>query len=128
MVSKIKRGKKMGFTNVRVLVCNPTDEERCQELEMLVDTGAALSVVPGSILTRIGIQPLGTRRFRAFGGVIERETGTVEIQYSGDRAGVSAVFGAKDDPPVLGVTALETLGYQVDPTTGELKPTELLLL
>jgi hypothetical protein len=29
---------------------------------------------------------------------------------------------------VLGVTALEEVGLQVDPTTGELKPMELLLL
>ncbi|MEM2213258.1 MAG: hypothetical protein QXK12_08380 [Candidatus Nezhaarchaeales archaeon] len=29
---------------------------------------------------------------------------------------------------VLGLTALEGLGLQVDPVTGELKPVELLLL
>ena len=50
------------------------------------------------------------------------------IKYHDVSAGITAVFGDEDDTPVLGVTALETLGYQVDPTTGELKPTELLLL
>ena len=37
-------------------------------------------------------------------------------------------FGEENDTQVLGVTALEELGMQVDPTTGELKPMELLLL
>jgi hypothetical protein len=35
------------------------------------------------------------------------------------------VFGEPDDTPVLGATALETLGYQVDPVSKRLKPTEL---
>lgn len=38
------------------------------------------------------------------------------------------VFGGGLDAEVLGVTSLEELGLQVDPTTGELKPLELLLL
>ena len=97
-------------------------------MELLVDTGAILCVIPRSVLTRLGIRPMGSRRFRAFGGVIERETGTVLVKYRGYSAGVTAVFGDESDAPVLGVTALETLGYQVDPTTGELNPTELLLL
>ena len=31
-------------------------------------------------------------------------------------------FGAAKDTPVLGATALEALGYQVDPVSKELKP------
>ena len=118
----------MGFVHVRVLVCNPTQEELCREVELLVDTGAILSVVPRSVFSQLGIRPLGRRRFRAFGGVIERETGNVTIKYRDVSAGITAVFGGEGDTPVLGVTALEVLGYQVDPSTGELNPTELLLL
>ncbi len=32
------------------------------------------------------------------------------------------------DTPVLGVTALESLGYEVDPVTRKLKPVELLMI
>ena len=40
----------------------------------------------------------------------------------------TVVFGEENDTQVLGVTALEELGMQIDPVTGELKPMELLLL
>ena len=118
----------MGFVHVKTLVCNPAQEERCQEAELLVDTGATLSVIPRATLEQVGIRPIGSRKFKAFGGIIERETGVVTIKYLDDTAGITVVFGEGDDTPVLGVTALETLGYRVDPTTGELEPTELLLL
>lgn len=122
------RGEAVGFVHVRTMVCNPTHEDRCQEIELLVDTGATLSVIPREMLQHLGIRPLGKRTFRGFGGVIERETGAVTIKYGENSAGITAVFGEGDDTAVLGVTALETLGYQVDPTTGKLNPTELLLL
>ena len=41
---------------------------------------------------------------------------------------VTVVFGDENEPAIMGVTALETLGYDVDPTTGELKRTEMLLI
>ena len=123
-----EKGEAMGFVHVRVQVCNPAQVERCQELELLVDTGAILSVIPRATLDQLGIPPLGSRKFRGFGGIIERQTAGVTVRYQEYSAGITAVFGEEDDTPVLGVTALETLGYQVDPTTGELKPTELLLL
>ena len=64
----------MGFAHVRVLVCNPAQEERCQEMELPADTGAMLSVIPGSVFAQLGIPSLGRRSFRGFGGVIERES------------------------------------------------------
>ncbi|GAI21288.1 unnamed protein product, partial [marine sediment metagenome] len=36
--------------------------------------------------------------------------------------------GEKEDLPILGVTALESLGYQIDPVTKKLKPVELLMI
>jgi len=38
------------------------------------------------------------------------------------------VIGPEDTVPLLGVTTLELLGYQMDPVTGRLKPLELMLL
>ena len=118
----------MGFVHVDVELSNPTDRQRSERIELLVDTGATLSVVPAPVLDRLGVSPMGSRNFRGFGGVVRRRTGTVAIAYDGDVAGVTVVFGEPDDPPILGVTALESLGYQVDPVTGELHPTEMLLL
>ncbi len=43
-------------------------------------------------------------------------------------ADVEVVFAQQDDAEVLGVTALESLGYEVDPVTQVLKPVSLLAL
>jgi hypothetical protein len=41
---------------------------------------------------------------------------------------VPIVFGEPEDIPVLGATALESLGYQIDPVSKKLKPVELLMV
>jgi len=38
------------------------------------------------------------------------------------------IFGEKGDTSVLGVTSLESLGFQVDPITRKLKPIEFLMI
>ena len=118
----------MGFVHVDVELLNPTDPQRLESIELLIDTGATLSVVPSPVLERLGVRPLGRRNFKGFGRVNIRQPGTVTMAYDGAAAGVTVVFGAPDDPPILGATALESLGYQVDPVTGDLHPTEMLLL
>ena len=118
----------MGFLRVDVELSNPTDPRQFERIELLVDTGATLSVVPAPMLERLGVRPLGRRDFKGFGGVVRRQTGNVTMAYDGAAAGITVVFGEPDDPPILGVTALESLGYRVDPVTGELHPTEMLLL
>ena len=118
----------MGFVRVEVGVSRPENPGRQERIDLLVDTGAVLSVLPGRLLEQLGVRPIGSRSFRGFGGVAERETGAVLISYDGHVAGVTVVFGEQDDPAVMGVTALESLGYQVDPVTGKLVPTEMLLL
>ena len=46
-----------------------------------------------------------------------------------DRRGhAPVIFGEKEDKCLLGVTALEALGLEVDVVTGKLKPMKLLLL
>ena len=119
----------MGYTKVKAVVANPLEPEQCKELELLADTGAIYSMLPGSVLRDLGIAPSGKRRFRlASGGVEEYSIGEAYILIGGVGATSVVVFGAEDSTPLLGVTTLELLGMQVDPVTGKLKPMELLLL
>jgi clan AA aspartic protease len=115
----------MGFTRVAVLLHGPEGSER---VELLADTGAILTSVPREILERIGVAPFGRRRLKTYGGVVEREVGAATIEYKGVRTVASVIFGERGDEPILGVTALEALGYEVDPVTKRLKPTELLMV
>jgi predicted aspartyl protease len=119
----------MGVTYIKILVCNPFEEERQKEVELLIDTGAMISVIPRQILEGLGIKPRGKRRLGTFGGgAIERDVGPVLLKYEDRFTFADAAFGEKDDTPILGVTALETMGYQVDPVTKTLKRVDLSIL
>lgn len=117
----------MGFVHVNVGLSNPAQPDRTEEVRVLVDTGATLSVLPSSLLEELGIPRIGQRRFRGFGGPVTRDVGNVSMSYDGVEAGVTVVFGDEGDPAVMGVTALESLGYDVDPTAGELHRVDMLI-
>lgn len=119
----------MGYVRVKVKVRNPRERGHEQEVELLVDTGAIYSIIPAKVLETLKIERRTTRKMRlADGKVIERYLGIAEIEVKGEVAHSTVVFGENADASVLGVAALEELGLQVDPITGELKPMELLLL
>ena len=119
----------MGFVKVRVKIGNPEKPSVFKEVELIADTGAIYTVVSKKVLEELGIRKRGKRKFKLTDGkIVEREVGIVEIEVKKTVAYTTVVFGEEDDTQVLGVTALEELGMQVDPVTGELKPMELLLL
>ena len=119
----------MGFIKVRVKIGNPEKPGVSKEVELIADTGAIYTVVSKKVLEELGIRKRGKRKFKlANGRVIEREVGIIEIEVKKTVAYTTVVFGEESDTQVLGITALEELGMQVDPITGELKPMELLLL
>ena len=119
----------MGFTYILVTVAAPGSPERSEEIELRVDTGAILSVIPRPMLEGLGIEPVYTQKARVFGGaVLERQVGVVLFTYNGATGGVSVLFGEEDDQQVLGVTALEVMGLRVDPRSGELEHTDILML
>lgn len=96
---------------------------------LLVDSGASYSVIKEDFLKKLEIQPLERREFTlANGQRIKRQVGGVRVRVA-DRLGFSSViFGEEHDQEVLGVTALEELGLELDPVTKRLRPLELFLL
>jgi aspartyl protease family protein len=120
--------RKMGYVKVKVKIRNIHKPELKAEMELLADTGAIYTIVKRERLQRLDVKPRGKRRFKtADGRVIEREVGAAEIEIKGESVYSVVILGEESDTEVLGVTSLEELGLQVDPTTGELKPLELLL-
>jgi len=119
----------LGYVRVRVKIRNSYEREREREVELLADTGAIYSIIPEKILKDLKIERRTLRSMKMSDGrIIQRHLGIVEVEVKGEVAHSMVVFGQEDDDAVLGVTALEELGLQVDPLTGELKPMELLLL
>jgi len=118
----------VGFVKVRFRIINPMEREKHLDVEGVVDTGAIYTVVGRALLESVGLKPVEKRRFKAFGGEVEGEIGIAEIELMGRRGGVTLIFGEKDDVAILGVTALEALGLEVDPIKNTLKEAQLLML
>lgn len=112
----------MGATPVTVAVVNPADPEQRWEGLFLVDTGATDCYVPASRLREVGIVPGGKRTYElADGTELALEVGVARIEFMGDIVGSTVIFGEEDCEPILGVTALESAGIEVDPVNQRLK-------
>ena len=112
----------MGITQVTAAVRNPANPDRLWESLFLVDTGAVDCMVPAQHLRELGIQPRSKRIYAlADGSEITFDVGVAEIEFMGDRVGATVIFGADDAEPILGVTALESVGIEVDPRSQRLK-------
>lgn len=118
----------MGITEVAVEISNPRDQVRWQKLDLIADTGAIFSVMTRTILDQLGITSYAEETFHLADGEIRRKLGDVFIRIDGKARTVPTIFGEPTDTPLLGVTALEILGYAFDPRTRKLEPTKMLLL
>jgi len=119
----------MGQFSVRIKVAHPFDASRSEETELLVDTGATLSWIPREVIQKTGV-PLSQRRtfLVADGRKVERDTAGVLLRFNGTEAIVTVVVAEPEDGRLLGATALEILGYGVDPIKLELIPRALLAM
>ncbi len=112
----------MGAPHVTVTIRNPADPDRTWEGLFLVDTGATDSLVPRPHLESIGLRPKGRRVYElADGSEITMEITTADIEFMGETVGGTILFGETDAEPLLGVTALESVGIEVDPNNQRLK-------
>ena len=119
----------MGATYVDVTIRNPAMPERTCTDRFLVDTGAFDSLVPGSRLEAIGLRPRGSREYTlADGRRVSLDITVAELEIEGERVGGTIVYGDEDAEPLLGVTALESGGFEVDPRTESLKRLPAVLL
>jgi clan AA aspartic protease len=119
---------RMGLTHVSVKVGNPANDRRTEEVRCLVDSGAIYSLVPRTVLRRLGIEPHSTREFvLANGDVIRRRLATATFECEGQRGDSMVIVGEPGDDPLLGATTLEGFGLVLDPFRRELRPTQLPL-
>ena len=119
----------MGMFEVRVRLANLVALDRAAEVSLLVDTGATLSWIPRQVLEQLGVTPFSRLPFSlADGRRLEREITAVLLTIDGRKAPVEVAFGEPGEEAVLGATALEGLGFVVDPVAKKLIPRDLLAL
>lgn len=112
----------MGMTHVTVTVRNPAKPSQSWDGLFLVDTGAVDCLVPRKHLRAIGLEPRAKRTYElADGSEVKLDIAMAEIEFMGDLVGSTIIFGDDDAEPILGVTALESVGIEVDPRSQRLK-------
>ncbi|MCY4102446.1 MAG: aspartyl protease family protein [bacterium] len=118
----------MGSFTVTLGVADP-EGRRYEEVEAMVDSGAAYTVLPASILEDLGVAPRDRRSFvLADGRTVERGFGHTWLRLDGREDISPVVFWVEDSMPLLGAVTLEIFGLGVDPVNGRLMPVEAFML
>ena len=114
----------MGSFSAKLRVWNPSSPEKVEELDAMVDTGAAFSWMHRDRLERLGVETLRRIGFRAIdGSIVERETAAVWVASNDFKAPDIIVMAEPSDMEVIGVHTIEGLGLAADPVQKRLIPT-----
>ncbi|MGD0517326.1 MAG: hypothetical protein ABSA26_07295 [Thermoguttaceae bacterium] len=112
----------MGLTRVTTKLTNIESPNKSYESIFLVDTGATDCLAPADELEKIGVRKEGKTSYEfADGSVREYYFGLMRIEFMGEITAGRVIFGEPDTEPLLGVTALESVGIMVDTANQTLK-------
>jgi clan AA aspartic protease len=112
----------MGLTKVTTKLTSLETPNGVYEEIFLVDAGATDSMVPADALDHIGVRRVGKMSYELADGTIkEYPYGLVRIEFMGEITAGRVIFGDSNFEPLLGVTALESVGIIVDPANKTLK-------
>lgn len=118
---ELERVENMGETFVDVVVRNPAQPTSSWESAFLVDTGSIDCLAPMDRLEAIGLVPRGQRTYSlANGSQITMPITVAELELAGETIGVTIVMAPEGTESLLGLTAMESAGLAVDPSTQEL--------
>ena len=115
----------MGMFKKRARVSNLKKPELFFEEELWIDTGALYSFIPEDLLAKIGVEPTATRNLVLADGRQERLLlGFCDFQIEGLEGTIPCpvIFAPKGSLLLIGATALENFGVEVDPIQKRLKP------
>ena len=113
----------MGLTYVTVILKAPgRPNGAAYEAIFLVDTGATDTLVPAAEMEKIGVRALGTTTYELADGTLqEYPFGLAQIEFMGEITAGRVILGPNDVEPILGITALESVGITIDPASRTLK-------
>ena len=104
----------MGTFTVKIEV-GDSPGDQFEAVEALVDTGATYTMIPASLLNRLGVVPLAQMNFiLADGQRIERDVGEASLRILGSTFHSPVVFANEDSNVLLGAVTLQIFGLGVD--------------
>ena len=102
--------------------------QRFEPITALANTGAMTTVIPASILRRLGVEPAKTQVFdRADGREVELDMAETKIRIDGKETITWVIFGEETAGATLGAYTLEGVFLAVDPHAQRLMPARGLL-
>jgi clan AA aspartic protease len=116
----------MGHSWVDIQISD-LQRKHTKKVNALVDTGATLTTLPKKLADELGIKPTSEEKVSTGAGIISITRGEAWIKVNGKEGPFNVWISDFVDKVLLGVVVLESLGFEVDPTTEKLKPTPLLL-
>ena len=117
----------MGHVHVVAKLTSPVTNES-EVVESLVDTGATFTTIPVSLSDKLKLPHITKRKVRTASGEEELNESYLIIEILGKKTTTPVLISKKPDRVLIGALTLEALAFKVDPKTGKLEKTELLLL
>ena len=117
----------MGHVHVVAKLTSPVTNES-EVVEPLVDTGATFTTIPVSLSDKLKLPHITKRKVRTASGEEELNESYLIIEILGEKTTTPVLISEKPDRVLIGALTLEALAFKVDPKTGKLEKTELLLL
>ena len=118
----------MGTFSVSARLANPQRPEQNLAIDLLVDTGATWTMLPGEIVTRLGLTTPRQRMVTlASGERVTYPAGQVAIHLNGEEVTTVFLAGPAGSLTLLGAVALEEFGLAPDPVRKTLVPVGGLL-
>ena len=118
----------MGTFSVTLEIGDPA-ASHFEPIEALVDTGSTYTVLPTSMLERLGVQPHRRSTFElADGNRMECDLGQTYIRLNDIEQMTLVVFGQEVTDPILGAVTLEEFLLAPDPIRQRLVPVDGLMM
>lgn len=97
------------------------EDVRRIDVNALVDTGATFPALPEDVIKELGLFKLGEHEAETADGTVKIELYGYAVIFIEDRLALSPIIKRpKGTSPLIGVVALEQMGFRVDPVTGRL--------
>ncbi|MFQ5882321.1 MAG: aspartyl protease family protein [Candidatus Methylomirabilales bacterium] len=121
-----ENGVGTGTLRVMISLSHTTNADANTVVECLVDTGAAYSQFPKSLLASLGIAPTGERTIiYADGRRVNCQVGEARVSLNNRQTPTLVLFGEEGAPVLLGAMTLEGLALGVDPLGRQLVPVDV---
>ena len=119
----------MGHVRVKIRIANPNRRQDSVEIDdALVDTGATWTTVPRELADRLGLDIVDRVRTETAAREISVDRSFALVEYDGKQSVSDVLINDTLREVLVGVVTLEGLRLAVDPRSGRLVDTKILVM